>query len=111
MSSRIICFCGGCQRNPYLTTIYLNIGPAAGARAYLEAPPPGVVLCANRLGSRIEVESAVTHELVHAYDYLVAGMQLLDCRSLAYRYLLQQVSTVGVRTHSAPKGTRFSTSV
>ncbi|CAM9218564.1 unnamed protein product [Pylaiella littoralis] len=59
-------------------------GPAAGARAYLEAPPPGIVLCANRLGSRAEVESAVTHELVHAYDYLVTGMQLLDCRSLAY---------------------------
>ncbi|CAM9590821.1 unnamed protein product [Hapterophycus canaliculatus] len=61
-----------------------NKRPAAGARAYLEAPPPGIVLCANRLGSRHEVEEAVVHELVHAYDYLVAGLELLDCRSLAY---------------------------
>ncbi|CAM9425732.1 unnamed protein product [Ectocarpus sp. 8 AP-2014] len=59
-------------------------GPAAAARAYLEAPPPGIVLCANRLGSRREVEEAVVHELVHAYDYLVAGVELLDCQALAY---------------------------
>lgn len=61
-------------------------GPAGGARAYLEAPPPGIVLCANRLGSGKEVEEAAVHELVHAYDYLVAGLQLLECQSLAYRY-------------------------
>lgn len=60
-------------------------GPAAGARAFLESPPPGVVLCANRLGSRQEVEEAVVHELVHAYDYMVAGIELRKCRSLAYR--------------------------
>lgn len=50
----------------------------------MEAPPPAVVLCANRLESRQEVEEAVVHELVHAYDYLVAGRDLLDCRTLAY---------------------------
>eukprot|EP00903_Cladosiphon_okamuranus_P017858 g16435.t1 len=59
-------------------------GPAGGARAYLEAPPPGIVLCANRLGSQREVEEAAVHELVHAYDYLVVGLPLLDCQSLAY---------------------------
>lgn len=62
-------------------------GPAGGARAYLEAPPPGVVLCANRLGSRREVEEAAVHELVHAYDFLVAGLPLQECQSLAYRYV------------------------
>lgn len=62
-------------------------GPASGARAFLESPPAAVVLCANRLGSRREVEEAVVHELIHAYDYLVAGIDLLDCRSLAYRFV------------------------
>lgn len=51
----------------------------------MEAPPPRIVLCANRLGSRREVEEAAVHELVHAYDYLVAGLPLLECQSLAYR--------------------------
>lgn len=27
------------------------------------------------------------HELVHAYDYLVGGVKLLECRSLAYRHV------------------------
>lgn len=73
-------------------------GPAAAARAYLEAPPPGVVLCANRLGSRREVEEAVVHELVHAYDYLVAGVELLDCQALAYRYVVVVVETPSLQT-------------
>ncbi|CAN0132993.1 unnamed protein product, partial [Ascophyllum nodosum] len=59
-------------------------GPASTARAYLESPPPRVVLCANRLGSRREIEEGVVHELVHAYDYLVSGLKLTDCRPLAY---------------------------
>lgn len=67
-------------------------GPAAGARAFLESPPPGVVLCANRLGSRQEVEEAVVHELVHAYDYMVAGIELRKCQSLAYRSVVASKS-------------------
>ncbi|CAM9272364.1 unnamed protein product, partial [Scytosiphon promiscuus] len=72
-----------CQVCPTTGMKRRSVGPAAGARAYLEAPPPGIVLCANRLGSRQEVEEAVVHELVHAYDYLVAGLALVDCQSLA----------------------------
>lgn len=59
-------------------------GPASGARAFLEAPPPSIVLCANRLATRREVEEAMVHELVHAFDYLVSGRNLLDCQALAY---------------------------
>lgn len=60
-------------------------GPASKARAYLESPPPRVVLCANRLRFRHEIEECLVHELVHAYDYLVSGLKLTDCRPLAYR--------------------------
>jgi hypothetical protein len=38
------------------------------ARAYMEAPPMSVVLCANRLQDRREMEEALVHELVHVYD-------------------------------------------
>lgn len=64
----------------------------------MEAPPPGIVLCANRLGSRREVEEAAVHELVHAYDYLVAGLPLLDCQSLAYRCVGAYSSTTKTKS-------------
>lgn len=38
------------------------------ARAYMEAPPMSIVLCANRLQDRTEMEEALVHELVHVYD-------------------------------------------
>lgn len=38
------------------------------ARAYMEAPPMSVVLCANRLQDRTEMEEALVHELVHVFD-------------------------------------------
>ena len=38
------------------------------ARAYMEAPPMSVVLCANRLQDQAEMEEALVHELVHVYD-------------------------------------------
>ena len=43
-------------------------GIAMKARAYMEAPPMSVVLCANRLQDRREMEEALVHELVHVYD-------------------------------------------
>lgn len=43
-------------------------GIAMKARAYMEAPPMSVVLCANRLADRTEMEEALVHELVHVYD-------------------------------------------
>lgn len=43
------------------------------ARAYMEAPPMSVVLCANRLADRTEMEEALVHELVHVYDVRLFG--------------------------------------
>lgn len=34
----------------------------------MEAPPISVILCANRLRDRAEMEEALVHELVHVYD-------------------------------------------
>lgn len=43
-------------------------GIAMKARAYMEAPPMSIILCANRLQDRTEMEEALVHELVHVYD-------------------------------------------
>lgn len=32
-------------------------------------PPDGVVICHNHLASQAEVDNALTHELIHAYDH------------------------------------------
>ena len=59
------------------------------ARAFFEAPPgagsrPGtVVLCANRLQGADALEGALVHELVHAVDHSVRGLDLTDCEQLA----------------------------
>eukprot|EP00616_Rhizochromulina_sp_CCMP1243_P010202 CAMPEP_0118966972 /NCGR_PEP_ID=MMETSP1173-20130426/4410_1 /TAXON_ID=1034831 /ORGANISM="Rhizochromulina marina cf, Strain CCMP1243" /LENGTH=220 /DNA_ID=CAMNT_0006915857 /DNA_START=102 /DNA_END=764 /DNA_ORIENTATION=+ len=54
------------------------------ARAFTEAEPMGVVLCTNRLESCHEVREVLRHELTHAYDYCVAGLDLFKCTALAY---------------------------
>ncbi|CAM9375597.1 unnamed protein product, partial [Discosporangium mesarthrocarpum] len=59
-------------------------GPAGGGRAFLEHPPTTAVLCANRLRSAGELEEALVHELVHAFDWCVARRDLLDCQGLAW---------------------------
>ncbi|KAL7527367.1 hypothetical protein ACHAWF_002151 [Thalassiosira exigua] len=57
----------------------------AGARAYVRGPEPlSIVLCSNRLSSQREVDEALTHELVHIFDVHSRGMNLRDCRQLAY---------------------------
>ncbi|CAM9217412.1 unnamed protein product [Chrysoparadoxa australica] len=56
-------------------------GAVGLSRAYTEAPPGRVVLCANRLRSS-EVEEALVHELVHLYDHC-RGADLKQCNQLA----------------------------
>lgn len=34
----------------------------------MEAPPTSIILCANRLKDRAEMEEALVHELMHVYD-------------------------------------------
>ena len=59
-------------------------GPEGGARAFVEAPPVGLVLCANRLSGLDDVKAALRHELVHAYDMCAAEKDLTQCTELAY---------------------------
>mmetsp|Transcript_30046 Transcript_30046/g.36660 ORF Transcript_30046/g.36660 Transcript_30046/m.36660 type:complete len:251 (+) Transcript_30046:95-847(+) len=60
-------------------------GVEGGARAFVRGPDPvSIVLCANRLGSKDEVEEVLVHELVHVYDVRVRNMDLRDCKQLAY---------------------------
>ena len=58
-------------------------GVQGTARAFLEAPPMSIVLCANRLHSAKEVEEALVHELVHAYDMGPARRDLTNVDALA----------------------------
>ena len=64
-------------------------------RAYVSSPvsgtvdndPPlidGIVLCANRLETRQELEEALLHELVHVHDAFVKRLNLRRCEDLAY---------------------------
>ncbi|EGW32945.1 mitochondrial inner membrane protease ATP23 [Spathaspora passalidarum NRRL Y-27907] len=43
-------------------------------------PDEGILLCANWLRSRSQLEDVLTHELVHAYDYLRFNIDLTDLR-------------------------------
>lgn len=62
----------------------LDHGVEGGARAFLEAPPMSIVLCSNRLHSEKDVQEALTHELIHAYDHQVTKRDLTQCHQLAY---------------------------
>lgn len=59
-------------------------GAAGTARAYVQGPPLGIVLCANRLRSAAEVEESLVHELTHLYDLCVSRKDLRKCEPLAY---------------------------
>ncbi|EQC27192.1 hypothetical protein SDRG_14994 [Saprolegnia diclina VS20] len=50
-------------------------GVEGKARAFFAAPP-AIVLCANRLRTQNDVSEVIVHELIHAYDYTVRGMDL-----------------------------------
>jgi len=75
----------GCGRGiSVLCRVCGDAGPEGTARAYVEAPPIGMVLCANRLNELIEVQDALRHELTHAYDMCERRLDLTKCSSLAY---------------------------
>ena len=43
-------------------------------------PGDGVTVCHNNIGSQAELESTLTHELIHAYDHCRArGMDFKNC--------------------------------
>mmetsp|Transcript_15007 Transcript_15007/g.34661 ORF Transcript_15007/g.34661 Transcript_15007/m.34661 type:complete len:204 (+) Transcript_15007:65-676(+) len=74
----------GCGSELAISCRKCGIEGAEGcARAYLEAPPVALVLCANRLEEG-EAEDALRHELVHAYDICAAKRDLTKCMPLAY---------------------------
>ena len=59
-------------------------GAEGSARAALfNDIPPTLVLCTNRLNVR-DLQEAVTHELIHAYDYSNARCNFYECDGLAY---------------------------
>jgi len=52
-------------------------GPEGAARAFVKGPNPiAIVLCANRLNTKEEVEEVLVHELMHVYDVRVRQMDL-----------------------------------
>jgi len=55
------------------------IGVEGKARAFFSAPPPTVVLCANRLRSTEDVKEVVVHELIHAYDVSIVCSHMYMC--------------------------------
>jgi len=60
-------------------------GPEGAARAFVKGPNPiAIVLCANRLNTKEEVEEVLVHELMHVYDVRVRQMDLRDCMQLAH---------------------------
>jgi hypothetical protein len=52
------------------------------ARAFLSNPPPEITLCSNRLHGAKEVEEALVHELIHAYDFTARRMDLTQGKIL-----------------------------
>ena len=62
-----------------------DVGPEAGARAYVKGPEPlSVVLCSNRLCHSEDLESALIHELIHVYDVWERKWDLRNCMTLAH---------------------------
>jgi len=61
-----------------------NTGPEAHARAFVMGPHPlSIVVCTNRLHEN-KLDEIMVHELVHVHDIIVRGIDLRDCRNLAY---------------------------
>ena len=58
--------------------------PATEVKPCLPPPPLQIVICHNHLGSQMEIDQALTHELIHAYDHCRAkNMDWSDCRQHA----------------------------
>lgn len=61
-----------------------DTGPEGNARAALfNDSPATIVLCTNRL-ERADLREALTHELVHAYDFSNKRCNFYSCDGLAY---------------------------
>jgi hypothetical protein len=58
-------------------------GTEGQARAFITAHPSEIILCSNRLSGRKNIEEALLHELVHAYDYSLARYDFYSCEGLA----------------------------
>jgi hypothetical protein len=65
-------------------------GPEGAARAYVKGPNPlCIVLCANRLSSKEEVEEVLVHELMHVYDVRVREMDLRCATPISMFFIFQ----------------------
>ena len=60
-----------------------NEGVEGTARAMLSINPTSIILCANRLESVTEIKISLTHELVHAFDFLHKRYDFTSCNGLA----------------------------
>lgn len=57
---------------------------AVGYRSYFEMGQPAKIrLCCDKLSSAEEVEEVLTHELIHAYDYIVRGVDMKSGEEMA----------------------------
>lgn len=58
-------------------------GIEGNARAYLADDPLEITICSNRVQNRSDIEEALTHELIHAFDYSNKRYDLRSCEGLA----------------------------
>jgi len=63
--------------------LYMSSNGKADGRAYFISPPSKIVVCADRLYHPGEMETVLIHELQHALDNEVLGMDLSDPQHLA----------------------------
>lgn len=75
LGDQIYIHCRPCQEN----------GIEGNSRAFLQSSPTTVVLCSNRLKTQEEIRQSLTHELTHAFDFLLRKLHHKDVRHLAYR--------------------------
>lgn len=61
-----------------------NYGIESKARAFITVDPSEIILCANKLGAKREIKSALQHEAIHAYDYTKKRCDFSSCKGLAY---------------------------
>ena len=78
-------------------------GPEGKARAYFSAPPPTVVFCANRLRSKKEVEEAMVHELIHAYDVGPFDPSMFVVQRVSFLYLSRFFRSLQFARWTLPK--------
>jgi hypothetical protein len=72
------------DQSPIFSCTHCPENKAAGSRALLIASQPlQVVLCTNQIHES-EIEEAVVHELVHAFDYTEKKCDFGTCKGLAY---------------------------